>query len=60
VNLSKILKLKELFSKHRGANPVHMEFHDEDNPYAALQIDGKWGVKVTDAFKVDLERVIVD
>lgn len=56
--LSIILKLKNLFSKHRGQNPVHIEFSGGDHPYASLQIDGKWGIKVTDDFKADLENVL--
>ena len=54
VNLSCILKLKELFAKHRGSNPIHIEFH----PHASLQIDGKWGIKVTDAFKTELNQIL--
>ncbi len=56
--LSVILKLKELFSKHRGQNPVNLEFHGETHPYATMQIEGKWGVNVTDAFKKDLDSIL--
>lgn len=54
VNLSSILKLKELFAKHRGQNPVHLEFL----PHAKIEIDGKWGVKVTEAFKAELAEIL--
>ena len=56
--LSVILKLKDLFSKHRGQNPVNLEFHGETHQYATMQIEGKWGVDVSDAFKKELEAIL--
>lgn len=56
--LSVILKLKDLFSKHRGPNPVNLEFHGETHQYALMQIDGKWGVHVSDEFKKELESIL--
>lgn len=56
--LSIILKLKELFSKHRGHTSVDIEFKGGEHPYANLEIDGKWGINVSDAFKAELEKLI--
>lgn len=56
--MSTILKLKELFAKHRGQSPVHIEFRGENASYAILEIDGKWGVNNTEAFKLELDQLL--
>lgn len=58
VPLSLILKLKKLFAEHRGQSPVHIEFSREGAPFASLEIDSKWGVKVTEAFKANLAEIV--
>lgn len=56
--MSLVLQLKELFSKHRGQNPVHIHFHAEGSPYAEMHIEGQWGVQLSDAFKANLSEIL--
>ncbi len=47
VRLSHILHLKELFEKHRGQNPLQVDFVAEGRFLAALHIDLPWGIETT-------------
>lgn len=47
ISLRRLLSLKELFEKHHGDTPVHLEFYAEDQLRASLQVDKKWKVAST-------------
>lgn len=54
VRLSHLVKLKELFEDHRGSTPLHLSFFQSGHPFAELQIDKPWGIKVTSDFEKQL------
>ena len=54
---SHILKLKELFERHRGPSPVTITFHKEGAPLACLNIDSRWGVKISPDLKAALSHL---
>lgn len=56
LRLSHILKLKNLFSKHRGKTPVHLHFLDGEGKGAALEIPAKWGVTLSEEFKEEMTK----
>ena len=55
--LSHILLLKKLFTAHTGPTPIEIHFHNEEHPLAALHIDAKRGVTLSEQFKQELGRV---
>lgn len=57
LRLSTILKLKELFSQHRGETPVHIHFHDVHQICATMQIDKRWGIHMNDQLKTALKAL---
>lgn len=44
VRLSHILKMKQLFSDHRGKTPITINFNDQAQLIASLQINSSWGI----------------
>lgn len=54
---SHILQLKELFQQHRGPSPIHITFHLEGRQVAHLDIDARWGVKITPTLKEALQKM---
>jgi len=54
VKLSHILLLKRLFEKHRGTQPVQIDFMVGERAIAAVQIDAAWGVTQSPEFHKDL------
>lgn len=57
-SLKMILKLKDLFTKHRGQNPIHIECSSGERHYASIHVESRWGIKVTDSFKAELESIL--
>lgn len=57
VNLSHILKLKQLFSDHRGTVPVQLDFHVEGHVIATLHIESKWGVVSGDKVREGIRAI---
>lgn len=57
IRLSHILALQGLFQKHRGPTAVHIEFSAQSQPHATLQIDSKWGIKISDTFHKELSEL---
>lgn len=55
--LSTILKLKNLFSKHNGAQPLILEFYADNARVGVLHLDAKRGVTSGDAFEKDLKAI---
>jgi len=55
--LSHILKLKEIFTEHRGTTPVKIDFHEGERLVAALQIPSHWGVSFTQKLKESLKNI---
>ncbi len=55
--LSQILKLKELFSEHRGTTPIQISFCVQDQILAFLHIDNKWGVTMNPQLKKLLQEM---
>lgn len=53
---SRIIELKELFTAHRGATPVTIEFLSNQAHVASLQIDTRWGVELTPGLLAALEK----
>ena len=51
VRYSHILRLKELFSEFRGASPVRIVFQQDTQAIAHLDIEARWGVKITAELK---------
>lgn len=49
VHLSHIMKLKKLFSEHRGDTPVQIQFLVQGKEIGCLSIDSKWGIKHADS-----------
>lgn len=58
VRLSHLLKLKELFEENRGTTPMNLSFFQAGLPFAELQIEKQWGVKVTSAFEKQLSAFL--
>lgn len=52
--LSHILKLRDLFSQHRGTTPVQIEFLSDGQSIATLHIDSRWGVQPSDTLTAKL------
>lgn len=44
IRLSDILKIKELFSQHRGEAPVKIDFATNHQTVATVHIESRWGV----------------
>lgn len=59
VKLSHILMLKKLFEKHRGNVPVQVEFWDNGQSIASVQVDSAWGVMISKEFQEELKSVSV-
>lgn len=57
VKLSHILKLKNLFEKHRGKTPVQLEFMDSGKSIAAVHVDSTWGITMSNEFHSDLKEL---
>jgi len=57
MRLSTILKLKELFTQHRGDTPVQIDFHDMHHICATMQIDKRWGITVNEQFITALKAL---
>lgn len=57
VKLSHILKLKELFGRHRGTLPVQLEFMTGTHVYATVHIDTRWGINKSPLFEEDLLKM---
>lgn len=51
---SHILKLKELFEKHRGDTPVQLHFESENYIVGSIHIESRWGINLTPALKQEL------
>jgi DNA polymerase-3 subunit alpha len=56
VRHSHILKMKNLFEKHRGQSPVQMNFYHGSQNLASIDIESRWGVKVSD----ELKKALID
>jgi DNA polymerase-3 subunit alpha len=59
--LSHIMKLKHLFTEHRGSIPVRIQFQVNDSQLAHLHIDSKWGINSCEIIKTklsDMESVV--
>jgi len=54
---SQIVKLKRLFHKFPGAASVNIAFHEGDKKVAALEVDSKWGVGLSDALKEEFQKL---
>ncbi|MBA3237991.1 MAG: DNA polymerase III subunit alpha [Parachlamydiaceae bacterium] len=57
-HLSHILKLKALFTEHRGETPIHLDFIDSGQSIATLKIDSRWGITPTPTFEKELADLI--
>ena len=57
IRLSHILKLKQLFEKHRGSTPLQLDFTVNEKVIAAVHIDQTWGVMATPEFEKELESI---
>lgn len=55
LKMSHLLGIKTVFEKHRGQTPVKIEFHGEGGTHAFLDIESKWGIKLSDALHKDLQ-----
>jgi DNA polymerase-3 subunit alpha len=55
--LSHILKLKELFTEHKGEMPVEIDFIMDGHPRASLKIDSRWGINLSTAFQDHLQNI---
>lgn len=58
VRHSHILKLKQLFEKHRGSSPVSLHFNQNEESVAQLDIEARWGVKITPALKEAITKLV--
>ncbi len=47
--LSHILQLKTIFEDHRGKSPVEIDFLTNEGKLASLQIDARWGPRISGA-----------
>lgn len=54
---SDILRLKDIFEKHRGSSPVVIHFHEDNHVRARIDIESRWGVKITPEFKEALNKL---
>lgn len=54
IRLSHILQLKNVFQNHRGEVPVQLIFSAQGQDIASLNIEGKWGVSLSDKLRADL------
>lgn len=59
VKLSHILKLKNIFEKHRGSEPVHLEFLENGQEVAIVHVDSSWGIVRSNEFEEDLKSVAI-
>lgn len=57
IKFSHILQLKELFERHRGTTPIHLDFHVEQRVLATIHIDSRWGVRPSDEFHSELKQM---
>lgn len=56
--LSHILKIKELFTEHRGTTPVLIDFQADGNEtIASLHIDTRWGILLSDQLQAKLKAL---
>lgn len=58
VRLSHLVELKALFEDHRGSTPMNLSFYQAGQPFAEIQIDKQWGIKVTSAFEKQLSAFL--
>lgn len=58
IKLSHFVKMKEIFEKHSGKSPLIIQCVEGDKEVALLQVDEKWGVKISDELKRDLKKEI--
>lgn len=58
LKMSHLLGIKRIFENHRGQTPVKIEFVSESGTHAHLDIDSKWGIKMSDALKKELARYL--
>ncbi|MEI8365065.1 MAG: DNA polymerase III subunit alpha [Parachlamydiaceae bacterium] len=58
IRLSHILKLKQLFQKHKGPSPIQIDFLAGDKAIATVHIDTAWGVTPTTEFHGELSALI--
>jgi DNA polymerase-3 subunit alpha len=56
VSLSHILKMKQLFEKHRGAQPLQIDFLGTGRHIASLHIGAAWGIESTPQFEAELRE----
>ena len=54
ITLRNILMLKQLFEKHRGAQPLQVDFTGTGAHIASLHIGSAWGIEPTPQFESDL------
>jgi DNA polymerase III subunit alpha len=57
LRLSQILKLRNLFEKHRGTTPIHIDFVGSGQTIAALKIGSQWGITLSNDFKSALKEI---
>lgn len=55
--LSHIMKLKQLFTQHRGEFPVKIEFVSEEHSIASVHIESPWGVTISPQLKEALKEL---
>lgn len=55
--LSHILKLKELFTEHKGDLPVEIDFVMDGHARASLKIDSRWGISQSSEFERGLQDI---
>lgn len=58
LKMSQLLEIKTIFENHRGQTPVTIEFMGEGGTHAHLEIESKWGIKVSDALNKELSRIL--
>ncbi len=57
LRLSHILRIKELFGKHRGGTPIEISFQSAEKEIALLKIGPQWGVKVSEQLEQELSAL---
>lgn len=54
---SHILKLRNIFDQHRGSSPVVIQFMEGDKNIARIDIESRWGVKISPALRELLNKL---
>ena len=53
-----VLRLKEIFEKHRGSTPVCLTFMQNEAPLATIHIEAMWGVSLSNKLAEEIKNHI--